>query len=307
MKAGRKYGIVRCIGIIAAVVWPSACDLSVVTIEQPEPLVVAELILQAGALSQHAWLHRSGPGPDRTVPGAKVRVFAAGDTLEFVEVRSGCIEMPGETTQDGTCYRLALESSARKIKPGNTYELEIVLQNGGRLSGTTTVPEASRITTPHRECRIEPNSNFDIVWSRSSTAWIYAAEVELTGIRPPLAAMGIDVPRDPLQLFGLSVTRDDTTIVLPKEFGLFNRFDPDLTEALVVLQNGLPPGVVALTRIAPADRNYVNWVRGGNFNPSGTVRIPSVFGEGTGVFASMVPHSVRIHSGDRRYPLCAAI
>lgn len=40
--------------------------------------------------------------------------------------------------------------------------------------------------------------------------------------------------------------------------------------------------------MAAGDRNYVNWVRGGNFNPSGQVRVPSIVGDGTGVFASLV-------------------
>ena len=46
--------------------------------------------------------------------------------------------------------------------------------------------------------------------------------------------------------------------------------------------------------IAAADRNYVNWVRGGNFNPSGQVRVPSVRGDGTGVFAATVVRSLRV-------------
>jgi hypothetical protein len=44
--------------------------------------------------------------------------------------------------------------------------------------------------------------------------------------------------------------------------------------------------------VAAADRNYVNWVRGGNFNPSGLVRVPSVRGDGTGVFGSIVAKTV---------------
>lgn len=40
-------------------------------------------------------------------------------------------------------------------------------------------------------------------------------------------------------------------------------------------------------QIAAGDRNYVNWLRGGRFNPSGMIRVPSVHGDGTGVFGSV--------------------
>ena len=75
---------------------------------------------------------------------------------------------------------------------------------------------------------------------------------------------------------------------------MFDRFDPDLTEALAAIQGGLPPDVRAEVVIGAADRNYVNWERGGVFNPSGFVRIPSVAGEGTGVFGSVVPRSFQL-------------
>ena len=86
---------------------------------------------------------------------------------------------------------------------------------------------------------------------------------------------------------------------------MFDRFDDDLTEALAFLQQGLPEGI-ALTEvvIAAADRNYVNWERGGNFNPSGTIRVPSVHGQGTGVFGSIVPKSFQVRVGDITRPAC---
>jgi hypothetical protein len=50
----------------------------------------------------------------------------------------------------------------------------------------------------------------------------------------------------------------------------------------------MPAGTAARVTVSAVDRNYVNWVRGGNFNPSGTVRIPSVEGDGTGFFGTSV-------------------
>jgi hypothetical protein len=40
---------------------------------------------------------------------------------------------------------------------------------------------------------------------------------------------------------------------------------------------------VAITAV---ERNFVNWVRGGSFNPSGTVRVSSIVGDGSGVFGA---------------------
>ena len=49
--------------------------------------------------------------------------------------------------------------------------------------------------------------------------------------------------------------------------------------------------------IAAADRNYVNWVRRGAFNPSGIVRVPSLHGDGTGVFGSVVRKRFTVDAG----------
>lgn len=296
----------RAIVVITAAAAPvlSGCDLRVITIEEPEEMVVVELLLRADDPEQFAWLHRTGGSSDRRVPDAHIVVSSAQGAIEFSPISvSSCLEDRPADELAGSCY-VALTDTLR-IEPGSTYQLRITLPGGKTLTGVTTVPEQFAIREPaDRVCSVEPHTNFELVWTQSATAWIYAAETELVGIRPPLQLIGIDVPRDPLPLFGLSAARNDTSIALPREFGLFNRFDPDVTEALVVLQQGLPPGVVARTHIAAADRNYVNWVRGGSFNPSGTVRIPSVFGAGTGVFGSLVPHLIVMYSGDSRFPAC---
>jgi hypothetical protein len=62
--------------------------------------------------------------------------------------------------------------------------------------------------------------------------------------------------------------------------------------------------VIADVTIAAADRNYVNWERGGNFNPSGLIRVASIRGDGTGTFGSMVTHRVVIHVGPSTLPGC---
>jgi hypothetical protein len=116
-------------------------------------------------------------------------------------------------------------------------------------------------------------------------------------LRAALAPQGIVVEEDSVALLGLAVSEADTTIVFPQEFGVFNRFDLQ-QEVALALQEGLPLGSQGVVAIAALDRNYVNWVRGGNFNPSGAVRISSLRGDGIGVLASAVRRAVRIVGTD---------
>ena len=118
-------------------------------------------------------------------------------------------------------------------------------------------------------------------------------ETVIVGIKDGLAPLGIDVESDTLELLGLSISASDTTIVFPGEFGIFSRFELD-QDLATSLQDGLPPGTRAPVMISATDRNYVNWVRGGNFNPSGQVRVPSIRGDGTGVFASTVTRTFEV-------------
>src|SRR5690606_38046307 len=112
---------------------------------------------------------------------------------------------------------------------------------------------------------------FEIHWTSSEGAWAYVNETTITGLADALAPEGIEAD-DPLYLLGLSISGADTTIVFPSEFGVFDRFDLD-QDLAVRLQRGLPDGTEAAVSIAAVERNYVNWARGGSFNPSGQVRV----------------------------------
>ena len=65
-------------------------------------------------------------------------------------------------------------------------------------------------------------------------------------------------------------------------------------------------GVTAEVSITAVDGNYVNWARGGNFNPSGQVRVPSLSGDGTGVFGTTVGRSfdVLVSNESSGLPAC---
>jgi hypothetical protein len=104
-----------------------------------------------------------------------------------------------------------------------------------------------------------------------------------------------------LYLLGLASSASDTTIVFPSEFGLLERFSVD-RELLVALQGGLPRGTRAQVSIAAVERNYTNWARGGTFNPSGQVRIPSLRGDGTGFFGATVLRTLTVVVPPRGQP-----
>ena len=123
-----------------------------------------------------------------------------------------------------------------------------------------------------------------------------------------MAQRGIDSP-DTLYLLGFAIDAADSTLVFSSEFGIFEFFAATDEERDVIreLRGGLPDGVRATVAMAAADRNWVNWERGGNFNPSGEVRIPSVFGDGTGVFSTTTRRVVRLWGTELRPgtpPLC---
>lgn len=292
-----------------------ACELAEVTTEPGQDLVVVEAILRAGIDHQILLLHRSvADGVVRGEPDADVRIFGPqGEEYTFVEATLGlCADGVSRGRSDSvqvraSCYINPVRRGL-SVVPGTTYELRVVTRDGRRLRGRTTIPGAFDLrTTPRRrvgtDCALPPNTLLPLVWSVSPGAWSYVAGMEIVGLRAALAPKGITAP-DRLELTGVSVSESDTTLVIPAELGLFEIGDIDQS-ILKVLQNGFPAGVSVDLTIAAVDRNYVNAVRGGGFNPSGNVRISSVVGDGVGVFGSIFPRELQIRVGDGLpYPPC---
>ena len=281
----------------------AACSLQEVTLVQAEDVVVAEVYVELvpGAPGQDrltAFLHRTlegGTGASLPVPGARVIVTRSdGLSIEMAEtnLETCVVSLPVEGR--GSCYWAAPDLAAR-LEPGDGLEVRIELPGGGLLRGAATVPGAfSLLSAPSESlCTLAPSTTFEVRWTRSIGAWAYLDETLIYGLRAALEPQGIEVEEDPLYLLGLSVSASDTTITFPSEFGVFDRFDLSQDLALV-LQRGLPVGTDAKVTITAGERNYVNWVRGGNFNPSGQVKIPSLRGDGTGVFAATVSRTFRV-------------
>ncbi len=306
--------------------WGAAgCALDEVMLVDPEDVVVAEAYLQldvprlGGGVEDRltVFLHRTlGPGgTSDPVPGAAVRVVRPSDgfTLELAASPQEDCLVSSPVDGDGSCYGISPEAVV--FRPGDTLELAVDLPDGGMLESQSVVPGGFRLRRsdgrlPVRDvCALPRGEPVTLVWSRSRGAWAYVAETVLHRVTEALEPLGVtvDAENDPLYLLGLSISAADTTISYPGEFGLFDRFDLDQDLALA-LQEGFPPPGRGDVTITAADRNFVNWVRGGNFNPSGQVRVPSIRGDGTGVFGTTVVRSLTLvsvadsDSGFRRCP-----
>lgn len=308
---------------VAALCLASGCELTEVTVESPDDVIVAEshvvLILDHdddnASLNSWTLLHRTyQPEDAASLSGAEITVSGEGQrTVRQMERDSVdlCVtpDTTGSSTEGAACYRAYAPSSP--FAPGEALDLRVRAADGRVLTGASQVPGAFRmlrLTLRDGQCRLDPDTNYRLRWTPSDDSWAYIIDARLEGLTAALVSRGINAP-DTLYLQGVSIGRDDTDMIFPRNLGLFDFFDSTEDERDVIreLRNGLPEGVRAELSVTALDRNWVNWVRGGNFNPSGQVRIPSVFGDGTGMFGTATQRRLWITSspgGDGEPPLC---
>lgn len=307
----------------------AGCALIEVTIAEPEDVIVAEvqvvltLAPDTYELSLTAWglLHRTHwPAGTPSISGTVVEVSAGPGRVVRLEEQDSvelCISedpldrdsLEIELSSDAACYQAEVDPAP--FVPGEKLSVRIVAPDGRVLGGASRVPGAFSLIELNQEdgrCRLDPDTNYRFRWTSARNVWAYIADARFEGLTEALAPRGIESP-DTVYLLGLSIGGEDTTIVFPRDFGVFEFFNADETERQVLreLWKGLPEGSSAGVAIAAADRNWVNWARGGNFNPSGLIRIPSVFGDGTGVFATATRRQVWVKSsvaGEWEPPLC---
>lgn len=284
----------------AGLLFTTGCELEEVTLVDAEDVVVAEVYLNVGQTQSEneirAFLHRT-VGTSESVDdliAARVIVSRPGGGRRYV-LRNAqvddCVDS-APSLDPGACFILD-DTATVDLGPGDVFELEVRLVDGGSILGATRVPGDFALDAIPGSCRLLPDHIMTIEWSQSSGAWAYLNETSIRGLPAALEPEGIEVDEDPLYLLGLSISDADTSILFPSEFGVFNRLELD-QELAVRLQEGLPDGVAAEVAITAVDRNFVNWARGGNFNPSGQVRVPSLVGEGTGVFGSTIGRTFQV-------------
>jgi hypothetical protein len=285
------------VGLLAVIV--AGCELEEITLVDAEDVVVAEVYVNLAADPDdneiRAFLHRT-VGTEETVAelfDARVTVRRS-DGVSFVLSGASvddCVES-APTLEPGACF-LVNDSTTSVLSPGDIFEVEIELVDGGLIFGAAQVPGRFDLAGYPATCRVPPDVLMEVAWSPSERAWAYLNETSIRDLPEALAPEGIEVEDDPLYLLGLSIADSDTTIVFPSQFGVFNRLELD-QDVAVRLQRGLPAGSRAQVSITAVDRNYVNWARGGNFNPSGQVRIASLRGDGTGVFGATYGHTFQV-------------
>jgi hypothetical protein len=297
-------GLLRFVCLAAPTVL-AGCDIEEITIVEIEDVVIAEIYVNLNEDPTEneirAYLHHTLGAPGSGVdglPNALIVVSRSdGLTLNLAEnVLEACLDT-FPTTGAGVCF-LANPAQTPSLNPGDLLEVEVTFVDGGTLLGATRVPSSFQIVGMPTTCRLDPNTLLPLTWSKSEGAWAYFSETSILGLPEALEPEGILVKDDPLELLGLSISDQDTTIVFPSEFGLFDRFDLD-QDLSTRLQDGLPGSTTAEVSITAVEGNFVNWLRGGNFNPSGPVRVPSLRGDGTGVFGATVNRGFDVVSSDQ--------
>jgi hypothetical protein len=273
----------------------AGCEVAEVTTAPGENVVVVEAVLRTDIAAQQVLLHRTVDGTRAGgVNGAHVTITGAAGDVHTLVPGTGCFYIdPLYALSDtldfsGSCYVTA-GGDVGWVKASQTYDLRVETAEGEVIQGRTTVPGPYQVPSlrpgpPGFFCSLAPNSTLELLWTKSEGAWSYVADLSITGLGG-LAGQGLHIP-DPMLVRGVSVSQADTTLVLPAEFGVFERLQYD-SDLLVAIRDGFPEGAALDLVLASADRNWVNSVRGTGFNPSGLTRISTVVGDGVGVFGSL--------------------
>lgn len=142
------HGGMRRVASALLVLPAMARELSEVTIPAGHDELVVEAILRAKDSVQRMLLHRTLDGPTiHGEPGAQVRVIdEAGDVYWFEEgALEACIATdtsPSDT--EASCY-VSSATETSWVRPGATYELDIVSTRDEHVQGRTTVPADFRL------------------------------------------------------------------------------------------------------------------------------------------------------------------
>ncbi len=296
----------------------TGCELTGVVVDRPEDVIFAETwaIVRADTdrpvLDAFAFLHRTvgaaGPG---LVSGASVRLSGeSGGVVHLAEQDPDvCVHVPELVwpKHTGTCYRKQISPSP--FAPDERLSLEVETADGRLLVAASRVPgmfSFQDLTQEGGSCRLEPGTNFRFEWTRAEGAWAYLVDARLEGLPEAFADAEFEVP-DSLHLGGRFMGSQDTAIVFPRHFGLFEFIANENRDLIRALQDGLPEGAWAEIAFTAADRNWTNWVRAETLDPTWPRRIPSVSGDGSGWFGTATQRRVKVladSGGEAHPPLC---
>lgn len=288
--------------IVVAGVW------TVVTVDPADP--------SRTELLATAWLHWTRAGRrSLDAPGASVRIVGeSGRSVELVEMpdQESCFDtgpIPGghHAPTYGTCYLAS--ASPSPLAPGERVSLTIRSPAGGVAEGATRLPESflptGGLASQGGRCLTEPDKNHRFSWSVAEGAQAYVGGAEVDGLDPLIwPGDSKHYAGEPLYMTGLPFGRDSTKMVFPREFGTLFTATGVSAAVTDMLQTGLPEGATADVAVGAIDRNWFNWIRLATFETlfvnsvfdTGEIRIPSIFGAGTGVFGAGVRWKVAVES-----------
>ena len=235
---------------------------------------------------------------DGRVPGASVRVTNGSDrtlTLEELPDTSEACLTDREVPAAGTCYIASVPSAY--FAPLEELTLLVNTPDGKELYGFSRIPglfTPSRLSLQDGRCRVNPETNYRINWSPIRSSWAHIAEAEFMGLRDNLW----DEP-GPLYLTAAWMAAPPSRSQMEFPRKLIEADVPfSARKAARRLETGLPWGVTVDLAVAAIDRNWTNWIRPGQINVAGEVPVPSVFGDGTGMFGTAVRWTATIESRD---------
>ncbi|HXT14396.1 MAG TPA: DUF4249 family protein [Gemmatimonadaceae bacterium] len=162
-----------------------------------------------------------------------------------------------------TIYHFSLDQLGFTVVPGATYQLRVAVPDGRVVTGQTTVPSTTPVTTPESS---QPftllRDTLRLSWSRVSGARSY--EVSVVSVRGPTAIFA------------------DTSIALTGQSS--NMFGDDLFPFVGTPGQGTPYRVI----VSAVDGNYYDYYRRSSDFFSGAGVIEHLDGA-LGVFGSLVP------------------
>ena len=295
---------------VAAMLAIGGCDLANVEVDVPvgdQVVVEASVVLtvdptDASRSTAHllaVTTRYPDGGRAHGVHGASVRV--TGESGRSVQLSEAADPVANCVTQEfffGSCYRATAPSGI--FAPGERLSLEVVLPDGGVVTGVSRIPgtfSAMGLSLKDGRCRLTPDTNYRFNWTPVVGAAAYIGEIGIGGVGD------LDV-HDRVSWVGTFVGGDMAELLFPR--GLIAGLND--VELARVLHTGLPPGAVADFALGAIDLNWTNWIREGRINVNGEVRVPSVFGDGTGWFGTAMRWRMsvesRLSTGDADLPLC---
>ena len=280
------------------------CTLDWVEVEPEEPWLVATVTVvltmdpaDASRADTHVLAWVAGPGVDTGEPDARVRVTGeSGRTLQLArefDPTSACrSQVMANLEIRGSCYTAAVSSGY--FQPLERLSLEVRAADGRVLRGVSTMPGAlarNRISLREGACRVDPETRYRINLRDVDGGRAIVAEALFGGFRREVWG-----GPGPLYLKTSAEAAPWTlTLDFPRDL-IVEGVEHNALTAARALETGLPWGVTADLAVAVVDRNWALWIREGRFHLDGRVPVPSVFGDGTGMFGTAVRWKVRLES-----------